>query len=50
MDIRRIWHEYGLSITLAVLFLAAWALQTWTGWTAFAAEQVAPRSDTDRIR
>jgi hypothetical protein len=41
MDIRRIWREYGLSITLAVLFLVAWALQTWTGWTAFAAEQVA---------
>jgi hypothetical protein len=41
MDIRRIWREYGLSITLAVLFLAAWSLQTWTGWTAFAAEQLA---------
>ena len=41
MEIRRIWREYGLSITLAVLFLAAWTLQTWTGWTAFAAEQLA---------
>jgi hypothetical protein len=36
---RRLWRDYGLSITLAVLFLAAWALQTWTGWVEFVAEQ-----------
>ena len=33
----RIWRGYGLSITLAVLFLVSWALQTWTGWTEFVA-------------
>lgn len=38
---RRIWHDYGLSITLVALFLAAWALQTWTGWAQFVAEQAA---------
>jgi hypothetical protein len=41
LDIRRISREYGLSITLAVLFLAAWGLQTWAGWTAFTADQLA---------
>jgi hypothetical protein len=39
MSIQRLWRDYGLSITLAVLFLVAWALQTWTGWVEFAAEQ-----------
>jgi hypothetical protein len=34
-----IWRDYGLSITLAVLFLGAWALQTWTGWVEFVAQQ-----------
>ena len=37
----RIWRGYGLSITLAVLFLVSWALQTWTGWTQFVAVQAA---------
>jgi hypothetical protein len=37
----RIWRDYGLSITLVVLFLVAWTLQTWTGWVQFAAEQAA---------
>lgn len=41
MGIRKLWHDYGLSITLAVMFLGAWALQTWTGWVYFAAEQAA---------
>lgn len=36
---RRIWHDYGLSITLVVLFLLAWLLQTWTGWVEFVAQQ-----------
>ena len=36
---RRIWHDYGLSITLVVLFLVAWALQTWSGWMEFVADQ-----------
>ncbi len=38
---RRLWRDYGLSITLAVLFLGAWALQTWTGWVEFVAQQAA---------
>jgi hypothetical protein len=41
MTIRRLWNDFGLSITLAVMFIVAWALQTWTGWTAFAADQAA---------
>lgn len=36
---RRIWKNYNLSIVLAILFLSAWALQTWTGWREFAADQ-----------
>lgn len=39
MRYRRIWNEYGLSITLVVLFMIAWGLQTWTGWVEFAAQQ-----------
>ena len=41
VPVQRIWKDYGLSITLAVMFLVAWALQTWTGWVQFAAEQQA---------
>ncbi len=36
---RKVWRNYGLSITLAALFLFSWALQTWMGWTHFVAEQ-----------
>jgi hypothetical protein len=39
--LRRLWRDYALSITLVVLFLGAWALQTWTGWVEFVAEQSA---------
>jgi hypothetical protein len=35
----RLWRDFGLSITLAGLFIIAWALQTWTGWVEFVAEQ-----------
>ncbi len=34
-----LWRNYGLSITLAALFLFSWGLQTWMGWTHFVAEQ-----------
>ncbi len=34
-----LWRNYGLSITLAALFLFSWGLQTWMGWVEFAAEQ-----------
>ena len=50
MDVRRIWRDFGLSITLAVLFLVAGPYQTWTGWTAFAAEQLAHGQTPDRVR
>jgi len=36
---QRIWRDYGLSITLVVLFTLSWGLQTWMGWTEFVAEQ-----------
>ena len=34
-----VWRNYGLSITLALLFLFSWGLQTWMGWVEFVAEQ-----------
>jgi hypothetical protein len=37
--VRTIWRDHGLSITLAVFFLVAWTLQTWTGWVEFVAQQ-----------
>lgn len=37
--LRRLWHDYNLSIVLTVLFLVSFCLQTWMGWRHFAAEQ-----------
>jgi hypothetical protein len=37
----RLWRDYGLSITLVVLFVGSWTLQTWTGWNQYVAEQAA---------
>ncbi|MFN2419571.1 MAG: DUF6766 family protein [Candidatus Limnocylindria bacterium] len=34
-----IWRNYGLSISLVMLFTFSWGLQTWMGWTEFVAEQ-----------
>ena len=34
-----IWRNYALSITLALMFVVSWALQTWMGWNEFVAEQ-----------
>ncbi len=39
VDVREIWRNYGLSITLIGLFVASWALQTWMGWAEFVSEQ-----------
>jgi hypothetical protein len=39
-----VWHRYGLSITLAAMFLVAWALQTWSGWVEFVSQQEAQGS------
>jgi hypothetical protein len=36
---RDLWRNYGLSITLALMFTVSWGLQTWTGWNEFIAEQ-----------
>ena len=36
-----LWRNYGLSITLALLFLFSWGLQTWMGWNEYASEQEA---------
>jgi hypothetical protein len=38
---RRLFHDYGLSIVLATLFLVAWLLQRVMGWYDFKAEQQA---------
>jgi hypothetical protein len=39
MNVRDLWRNYGLSISLAALFLVSLALQTWMGWEEFVAEQ-----------
>jgi hypothetical protein len=36
---RRLWRDYGLSLALAALFMASWALQTWSGWIDFVARR-----------
>lgn len=36
---RRLWRNYNLGIVLFILFAVSWAVQTWTGWVEFAAEQ-----------
>jgi hypothetical protein len=36
---RRLWRNYNLGIVLLALFLVSWAVQTWTGWREFKAEQ-----------
>jgi hypothetical protein len=36
---RRFWTNYNLSIVLFFLFAASWAVQSWTGWMSFRAEQ-----------
>ena len=38
---RRLWRDYGLSVTIASMFIVAWLLQTWTGWVEFVSEQTA---------
>jgi hypothetical protein len=37
--VRRILRDYGLSITLALMFLFSLTLQTWMGWSEFVSEQ-----------
>lgn len=33
------WKNYSLSITLAILFLVSWVIQTFAGWIYFSSEQ-----------
>jgi hypothetical protein len=35
----KLWRDYSLSITLAVLFIGSWIVQTVMGWYEFVAEQ-----------
>ena len=37
---RKLWRERNLGIVLLLLFLGTWALQLWTGWREFRAEQI----------
>lgn len=36
---RRVWHDYGLSIVLLALFAGSLAGQTWTGWVSYNDDQ-----------
>jgi Domain of unknown function (DUF6766) len=38
--VSRLWRNHSLSITIAVLFLLAWVLQTVLGWGEYVAEQI----------
>ena len=37
---RRFFTDYGLSLTLAALFIGSWIVQSVAGWVEFASEQV----------
>ena len=36
---RKLFGDYGLSLTLAVLFIASWLIQSVAGWVEFVSEQ-----------
>jgi hypothetical protein len=36
---RRVWRDRGLAVVLSALFLSSWAVQGWTGWEEFQADQ-----------
>jgi hypothetical protein len=38
--VRRLWHDHGLSIVLAALFLVSFGGQVWSGWYAYNEDQV----------
>jgi hypothetical protein len=42
-----LWKKYSLGITLLILFIAAWAIMTWTDWVYFAAEQAQHHQPAD---
>jgi hypothetical protein len=37
--VTRFWRDYSLSLTLAVLFIVSWLIQTVAGWFEYASEQ-----------
>jgi hypothetical protein len=39
--VRRLWRNFGLSLTFAILFLVSWAAQGIAEWSSFAHEQAA---------
>lgn len=39
--VRRIWRNFGLSLTFVILFLVSWAAQGVAEWVSFAQEQAA---------
>ena len=39
--VRRLWRNFGLSLTFAILFLVSWAAQGLAEWSSFAHEQAA---------
>ena len=39
--VRKIWRNFGLSITFAILFLVSWISQGFAEWASFAHEQAA---------
>jgi hypothetical protein len=41
------WKKYGLAIPPLVLFIGSWILQTWSGWSYFASEQLQHHSTAD---
>jgi hypothetical protein len=41
------WKKYSLGITLLVLFIAAWAIMTWTDWAYFVAQQAEHHQPAD---
>jgi len=38
--LKRLWRDYSLSMVLLACFILTWALQAWTGWQKFSAEQL----------
>lgn len=36
----KLWRNYNLSLVLLACFVVTWALQAWTGWQKFSADQL----------
>jgi hypothetical protein len=42
-----VWKRYSLGIVLGIMFLAAWAIMTWTDWVYFVAQQAEHHQPAD---